>query len=122
MGLPEIAALSDGRNEWTKVGHQLRLPCLDMKFPAPTPHARYSAAATSCSEVARDRERIFHLIERTRHDHAERHDLIVRGVGGVAPAGRRIELNLAQDLRLEAPFEAGQHGLRHSSDPRPAGT
>jgi len=42
---------------------------------------------------------------RSWSDRAERHDLVVRGVGGVAPARERVEAHIARLLCLEAPFE-----------------
>ena len=70
--------------------------------------------------LARQRERVLDLLGRARRHHADRHDLVVRGVGGVAPAGEGVELHLAEQLRLEAAFQAGHHRFRHSSCPCPA--
>jgi hypothetical protein len=56
--------------------------------------------------LARERERKLRLLDRARRDHAERHDLVVRGVGGVAPARERIEAHLAPELRPEPAFKA----------------
>ena len=36
-----------------------------------------------------------------RHDHAQGLDLVVRGVGAVAPARERVEADLALDLPCE---------------------
>ena len=63
--------------------------------------------------LARERERMLGLFHRARRDHADRHDLIVRRVGGVAPARERIEVHLAQEMRLEPPFEPGHDCFRH---------
>src|SRR4029079_14211956 len=41
-------------------------------------------------------------------------DLIVGGVRSVAAEAERIELHLAQKLRLEPAFEAGQNRFRHT--------
>jgi hypothetical protein len=53
------------------------------------------------------------FFHRARGDHADRHDLVVRGVGGIAPARERIEVHLAQEMRLEPPFEPGHDRFRH---------
>jgi hypothetical protein len=45
--------------------------------------------------------------------HADRHDLVVRGVGGVASAREPVEIDLAPELRLEPPLEARHHRLSH---------
>jgi len=42
-----------------------------------------------------------------RAPHAERHDLIVRGIGGVAAALEAVEHHLAGEPGLEPPFEPG---------------
>jgi hypothetical protein len=59
------------------------------------------------------------LLGRARRHHADRHDLVVRGIGGVAPAAEGVELHLAEQLRLEAAFQAGHHRFGHSSFPCP---
>ena len=56
--------------------------------------------------LARERERMLGLFHRARGDHADRHDLVVRGVGGIAPARERIEVHLAQEMRLRAAVRA----------------
>ena len=63
--------------------------------------------------LARERDRALGFLDRARRDHAERHDLVVRGVGGVAAAGEAVELHVAQQLRLEPPFEPGQDRFSH---------
>ncbi len=50
--------------------------------------------------LARDRDRALGLLDRARRHHAERHDLVVRGVGGVAAAGEAVERDLARELAL----------------------
>src|SRR5215468_7572814 len=52
-----------------------------------------------------DGERAFGVGRRSWGDHAERHDLVMRGVGGVAPAREGVEAHIAGLLRLEPPFE-----------------
>jgi hypothetical protein len=53
--------------------------------------------------VARDRQCAQRLVRRARHDHAGWHDLIERRVGGITPAARAIEQQLAGDLGGKAP-------------------
>ena len=65
--------------------------------------------------LARERQRQFRLRHRARRHHADRHDLVVRGVGGVTPARERVELHVPLELRLEPPFEAGHEGFGHVS-------
>ena len=62
---------------------------------------------------ARDRERPLGLGERARQHDAERHHLVVRGVGRVAPAGEAVEHDFAGQLRLEPPFQTGHQRNRH---------
>jgi hypothetical protein len=63
--------------------------------------------------LARERERMLGFFHRAWRDHADRHDLVVRGVGGIAPARERIEVHLAQEMRLEPLFEPGHDRFRH---------
>ena len=63
--------------------------------------------------LARERERVLGLFDRARRDHADRHDLVVRGVGGIAPARERVEVHLAQEMRLEPPLEPRHDRFRH---------
>ena len=65
--------------------------------------------------LARERERVLGFFHRARRHHAERHDLVVRGVGGVAPAREGVELHLAQKLRLEPPLQAGHQRFGHTA-------
>ncbi len=76
---------------------------------------RGAAAARQHADalLARQRQRVFGFLDRLRGDHAERHDLVVRGVGGVAAAREGVEAHVAQELRLEAAFEAGKDGVSH---------
>src|SRR6516225_12403203 len=67
------------------------------------------------SLLARKRERVLGFFYRARGDDAERHDLVVRGVGGVAPARERVELHLAQEMRLEPPLEPRYDRWGHCS-------
>ena len=57
---------------------------------------------------AADLDRPFRLLHRARHHHAERHDLVVRGVGGVAAAREAVEMHAARDLGLQPPLQSGQ--------------
>src|SRR3546814_7736231 len=57
------------------------------------------------ASLAGDGERCLHIDPGLRHHHAERHHLVDRGVGRVAPAAEEIEEHLALDLPLQAPCE-----------------
>ena len=48
-----------------------------------------------------------------RHNHARRHHLIVRGVGGVPPPRKAVEQHVARDMGLEPPFQAWVRGKCH---------
>ena len=63
--------------------------------------------------LARERERVLGFFHRARRDHTDRHDLVVRGVGGIAPARERVEVHLAQEMRLEPPLEPRHDRFRH---------
>ncbi len=65
--------------------------------------------------LARQRQRVLDLLHRARHHHADRHHLVMRGVGGVAPARERIERHLAQESGLEPPFEPRHRRVGHLS-------
>ena len=54
------------------------------------------------------------FLYRTRRDHADRHDLVVRGVGGVAAAAESVEQDLAGQVRFEAALQAGVNRFTHS--------
>ncbi len=57
--------------------------------------------------VAGDRQRPQRLVHGPGHDHAGRHDLVERGVGGVAAAAEAVEQDVAGHFRAQAPFERG---------------
>src|SRR5262249_37869752 len=65
--------------------------------------------------LARKRKRVLGFLHRARRDDAERHDLVVRGVGGIAPARERVELHLAQEMCLEPSLEPWDDRLGHST-------
>ena len=50
----------------------------------------------------------FGFLYGARRHHAERHDLVVRGIGGIAPTGEGVETHLAHLRGLQAAFQAGQ--------------
>ena len=50
------------------------------------------------------------------HDHAQGLDLVVRGVGAVAPAGEGVEIHLALDFSTE-PVPEGMHARAGASSP-----
>src|SRR6266702_242766 len=70
------------------------------------------------SLVAGNRQRPQRLVHGLGHDHAGRHDLVERSVGGVAAAAEAVEQDVTGHFRAPAPFERG--GVCHPwsrSDP-----
>ena len=63
--------------------------------------------------------RPFGFFYRAGGDHAEGHDLVMGGVGGVAAAGKAVELHIARQFGLQPPFQAGPD-YRHGILPRRA--
>ena len=55
--------------------------------------------------VAGDGQRPQRFVDAARDHHAGRHDLVERGIGGVAAAVERIEQNVARDLALQPAFK-----------------
>ena len=56
----------------------------------------------------------FGFFYRARGDHADRRDLVMRGVGGVAAAAEAVELHVPAQFGLQPPFQAGpydRHGV-----------
>ena len=64
------------------------------------------STVTPSSRASRDRA--LGLLHRLRRDDAERHDLVVRGVGGVAAAREAVEMHAAGHFRAQTPFQSGQ--------------
>src|SRR5919197_1219611 len=64
--------------------------------------------------LARNRQRMLCLLHRARRDDAERHDLVMRGIGRVAAARERVELHVSEEMRLEPPLEPRYDRLGHS--------
>ena len=89
-------------SEWLTV-------CPACEVPPPrastlTPSARAIAIARSASSIVRG------------VDHAERHDLVMRGVGGIAAAREAVELHVARQLRPSAAVPArASRPPRHQS-------
>ena len=63
--------------------------------------------STGHAFLARDRQRRGDVVDLLRHDHADRLDLVDRGVGGVAAAVGAVEQHLAADLAPQAVGETG---------------
>ena len=63
--------------------------------------------------LAREGQRVLELLYRARRHHADRHDLIMRGVRGIATARERIECDITQQLRLEPAFQSRHHCIGH---------
>ena len=70
--------------------------------------------------LTRDGQRRLEILGRLRHDHAQRHDLVDRGIRGVAPARERVEAHLAlhgaPQLALQAEITAGHLRSPFSGD------
>ncbi len=79
------------------------------------PALRRAAAARRHADalVARDRYRPIGVLDRARRHHAERHDLVVRGVGRVAAAREAVEHDVAGALRLQAAFQPRHDRFAH---------
>jgi len=56
--------------------------------------------------------RPFGFFYRARRDHADRHDLVMRGVGGITAAAEAVESHIPAQFGLQPPFQAG-HYHRH---------
>ena len=71
----------------------------------------------------RDRDGALGLGDRARRHDAERHHLVMGGVGGVAAAGEAVEPDIAGELGLEPSFQSRRerHGHGHLSPPRVSG-
>ena len=76
----------------------------DQRAPDRLAGLRGAAAARQHGHalLARDRQRRAHVVVGARDHHAQRLDLVVRGVGGVAPAAEAIEQHLALQLAAQA--------------------
>ena len=83
------------------------------------PGLRGAAAARQHADAfaAGNADRPFGFLDGARGDHADRHDLVMRGVGGIAAAGEAVELHLPAQFGLQPPFQAG-HYHRHGVYPR----
>ncbi len=57
-------------------------------------------------------DRAFGFFYRARDDHAERHDLVVRGVGRIAAAGEAVEIHAGADFGVQSPLQARQQPFR----------
>ena len=71
------------------------------------PALRGAAAARQNRDalLARNRNRPRRIVHGPRRHHSERHDLIMRGVGGVTPAGEAVEAHIARDLGFQPPLQ-----------------
>ena len=59
-----------------------------------------------------DRKRRQGLVFIARHHDAERIDLVDRGIGGIAAAGKRVEQHVAVELALQAVLKRAEIGHR----------
>lgn len=62
--------------------------------------------------VAGDLKRPQRLVHGAGDHHAGRHDLVKRGVGGIAAAAERVEQDVAADVRPQPLFELREAGTR----------
>ena len=78
------------------------------------PRLRGAAAARQHAHAvgAGNADRALGLFDGLGRDHAQRHDLIMRGVGRIAPAGEAVEPYFTTQLGLQPPFQTG-HYHRH---------
>ena len=88
------------------------------RFADRLPGLRGAAAARQHGDAfgAGNADRPFGFFYRARGDHADRHDLVMRGVGRVAAAGEAVELHVPAQFGLQPPFQAG-HYHRHGAVP-----
>ena len=88
------------------------------RFADRLPGLRSSAAARQHADAfgTGNADRPLGFLDRARGDHADRHDLVMRGVGRVTAAGETVELHLAAQFGLQPPFQAG-HYDRHGANP-----
>ena len=79
----------------------------DQAFAHRLPALRGAAAARQHRDalLARNRDRPRRIVHRARRDHAERHNLIMRGVGGITPAGEAVETDIARHLGFQPPLQ-----------------
>ena len=54
-----------------------------------------------------DPDRPLGLLDRSGGHHADRGDLVMRGVGRIAAAGIAVELDIPRQFGLQTPFQAG---------------
>ncbi len=69
------------------------------------------------SLLARQRNSAHGVRDSARQDDADRHDLVVRGIGRITAAAEAVEQDLALELSLEPPFESGQYRGHHGTLP-----
>src|ERR1700728_5032831 len=86
--------------------HRLGDGLAALRWTATARSDRHAFAATTGNGT-------FGLLHRARRYHPERHDLVVRGVGGIAPTGEGVEVHFAHPLRLEPPFQHRHQQCRH---------
>ena len=81
----------------------------DQRFADGLAGLRRAAAARQDGRAlaAGNRYRPIGLLDRARRDHADRHDLVVGGIGCVAAARKTVELNLAGQFGLQPPLQTG---------------
>ena len=80
------------------------LPTVCPACDVPPPRAQNRRALASSN-----RYRPIGFLNRAWGDHANRHDLVVGGVGGVAAARESVELNLTGQFGFQPTFQTGHH-------------
>ena len=98
-----------------------RFRCLEVDDQRPADRlARLRGAAAARQQrhalLARDRQRRAHIVVGSRHHHAHRLDLVVRGVRGVAPAREAVEQHLALQRLAQAVGQGMIGGERNFID------
>ena len=95
-----VGHLSDGSEPPARVQHHRAADRLAPLRRARAPREHRNALRP------RDLEDRLHVLHRLREDDAERLDLVVRGIGGVAPAAEAVEQDLALERLAQALGEA----------------
>src|SRR5262249_56644413 len=91
------------------IDHQRGVDCLS--------GLRGAAAARRHADalLPRNRYRPIGVLYRAWRHYADRHDLVVRGIGRVAAAGKAVEHDIANALLPQAPFEPRHDDFTHSA-------
>ena len=91
----------------------------DQRMVDRLPALRGAAAAREHGDALflRNRYRAIGFIDRFGGDYAHRHHLVMRSIGGIAAAGKRVETHLAGDFPLEPPLQPRHQAIGQSITP-----